>query len=166
MVRPYLITPLIAVIASVHALEDAKKFEPQFVPGAYIFEFEAGKDPSEFHRAAGKEGETRFKYDYELFKGVSVQLKGENAEERANQLASMPAIKNVWPVEVIRRPEYKVEWAASHYDGGSMEGSGSQSADKKIPYPPHVMTQIDKLHEKGITGKNIKIAVIDTGVSI
>lgn len=32
-------------------------------------------------------------------------------------------------------------------------------------FSPHVMVQADKLHAKGITGKGIKIAVIDTGVS-
>ncbi|KAK2616739.1 hypothetical protein QQS21_000351 [Conoideocrella luteorostrata] len=32
------------------------------------------------------------------------------------------------------------------------------------PYPPHVMTQVDKLRAKGITGKGVKIAVVDTGI--
>lgn len=32
-------------------------------------------------------------------------------------------------------------------------------------YPPHVMMQVDKLRSKGITGKGIKIGMIDTGVS-
>lgn len=31
-------------------------------------------------------------------------------------------------------------------------------------YPPHAMMQVDKLRSKGITGKGIKIAMIDTGV--
>ncbi|GJN68090.1 hypothetical protein PLICBS_002133 [Purpureocillium lilacinum] len=32
------------------------------------------------------------------------------------------------------------------------------------PFSPHVMTQVDKLHAKGITGKGVKVAILDTGV--
>jgi subtilisin family serine protease len=31
-------------------------------------------------------------------------------------------------------------------------------------YWPHVMTGVDKVHDKGITGKGVTIAVIDTGI--
>lgn len=33
-------------------------------------------------------------------------------------------------------------------------------------FTPHVMTQVDMLRADGITGKGVKIAVIDTGVSL
>lgn len=32
-------------------------------------------------------------------------------------------------------------------------------------YSTHIMTQVDKLRAKGITGKGARIAVIDSGVS-
>lgn len=32
-------------------------------------------------------------------------------------------------------------------------------------FTPHVMTQVDLLRADGITGKGVKIAVVDTGVS-
>lgn len=32
------------------------------------------------------------------------------------------------------------------------------------PYSPHVMTQVDRLHREGYTGKGIKIAILDTGI--
>lgn len=36
--------------------------------------------------------------------------------------------------------------------------------DEKIPFAPHVMTQIDQLHKAGYTGKGVRIGIIDTGV--
>jgi subtilisin family serine protease len=40
-----------------------------------------------------------------------------------------------------------------------------QCTNSTIGNGPHVMTQVDRLHAKGITGKGVKIAVIDSGVS-
>lgn len=82
-------------------------------------------------------------------------------------MAELPAVKNVWPVTLIDAPNPKVEWVA----GSTAPTLESRSAKKPpIPndssdFPTHQMTQIDKLRAKGYTGKGVRVAVIDTGVS-
>lgn len=49
--------------------------------------------------------------------------------------------------------------------GSDAQSQAQAQAQTPIPYPPYVMAQIDKLHDQGITGKGIKIALIGTGVS-
>jgi subtilisin family serine protease len=109
-------------------------------------------------------------FNHELFKGISIQLKDvDTAEDLADQLASLPAVKNIWPVKLYDRPEFEKKWTDQ-----------DQARDKAVPESlirkrqgestalgnaPHVMTQVDKLHARGITGEGITIAVIDTGVS-
>lgn len=107
------------------------------------------------------------KFDYKLFKGVSVQLKDlSNHEDKAQKMAQLPAVKNMWPVTLIQAPNPKVEWVA-----GTNSLPSIQSRDVYPPptddgnFPPHKMVQIDKLRAKGFTGKGVKVAVIDTGVS-
>jgi subtilisin family serine protease len=82
-------------------------------------------------------------------------------------MAQLPAVKNVWPVTLIDAPNPKVEWVA-----GSTAPTLESRAIKKPPipndssdFPTHQMTQIDKLRAKGYTGKGVRVAVIDTGVS-
>lgn len=106
-------------------------------------------------------------FDYKLFKGVSVQMNDvDKAEESIMRMASSSAVKNVWPVMLYSPASPVVDWS-SHADFKSpllhkRQSDGNETTDG---FAPHVMTQIDKLHAKGIKGKGIKIAVIDTGVS-
>lgn len=77
-------------------------------------------------------------------------------------LLSNPAIKNVWPKTIVSIPNTQVGRAGptspTHLVARDLQGNQT--------YSPHAMTQVDKLHEKGITGKGVKIAVVDCGVSI
>jgi subtilisin family serine protease len=87
-----------------------------------------------------------------------------NAEDRAMAIADTPAVKNVWPVEVYGIPEPIVEWVGT--EGLKPESTVSKRAnDTADTYSTHVMTQVDKMRAKGITGKGVHVAVIDTGVS-
>lgn len=117
--------------------------------------------------ASVDDANTRMNLDYKLFKGVSVQFDDiENAEDKAARIARLPAVKQIWPVQVYSIPKPKIEWI------GSPETEFSISKKKRAvndtntdTFSPHVMTQVDKLRAKGITGKGIKVAVVDTGVS-
>ncbi|KND86555.1 Minor extracellular protease vpr, partial [Tolypocladium ophioglossoides CBS 100239] len=136
------------------------------VPGAFIFELEDGHDPNTLYKAVQKEGTTRMTLDYELFKGVSVQLHDvEGADARVAQMAQLPAVKNVWPLQLYSMPNPRVEWIGTnperHSGGSSRRRAANASADV---FSPHVMTQVDRLRAEGVTGRGIKIAVIDTGI--
>ena len=113
-------------------------------------------------------GKVRMELDYKLFKGVSVIINDvDKAEDTVMRIAeSNSAVKNVWPLQTYSIPKPNVEWIgkpdieSSDLKKRQDEGNGTVG-----DFAPHVMTQIDKLHEKGIKGKGIQIAVIDTGVS-
>lgn len=105
------------------------------------------------------------KFDYKLFKGVSVQLKDlSNHEDKAQKMAQLPAVKNMWPVTLIQAPNPKVEWVAGTNSLPVIQSRDVSPTDPSN-FPPHKMVQIDKLRAKGYTGKGVKVAVIDTGVS-
>ncbi|KFG80029.1 subtilisin-like serine protease PR1C [Metarhizium anisopliae] len=166
MVGLSLVVSLVAAAASTLAADaQDEKVVKTIVPGAYIFELEAGHDPAAFEQTVGKDGTTRMKLDYELFKGVSVQLHDvDKAHEKAAKLADTPAVKAVYPVQLFNMPKPKVEWIAQ--DGTKAPGGllSSRADDAVDTFSPHVMTQVDKLRAKGITGKGVKIAVVDTGI--
>ncbi|OAQ62482.1 subtilisin [Pochonia chlamydosporia 170] len=177
MVRTSLVVSLVAVATSALAADvHGKNIVKTFVPGAYIFELEDGHDPDIVERSVGKHGTTRMKLDYDLFKGVSVQLHDiDKAHETAAKLADIPAVKAVFPVQLVAVPKPNVEWVARHTTDekkGLLSSRAAQTvyanqkfyANKTDAYSPHIMTQIDKLHAKGITGKGVKIAVVDTGI--
>lgn len=107
------------------------------------------------------------KLDYKLFKGVSVQLTDlDNAEDKAMKIASRPVVKNVWPLYTYSIPKPNVEWVgAPPKPKSAVEKRREKATNETEGFSPHVMTQVDKLHKKGVKGKGIRIAIIDTGVS-
>lgn len=118
----------------------------------------------------GSHGTTRMKLNFKHFKGVSVQLHDlKKAKDTVAQLASAPSIKNVWPIEIHDLPKVADGKVLTANDWNIKDGDRSQLSRRNIMnetdvWPPHIMTQVDKLRAKGITGKGIKLAIVDTGV--
>ncbi|PHH66184.1 hypothetical protein CDD81_247 [Ophiocordyceps australis] len=163
MVRPSL---LLALPASILASPARHAPSAEVVPGAYIVEVVQGQDASAVYGKVQRQGRTRMRFDYELFQGLSVQIDNvDEAHKQAAELAALPAVKNVWPVRLYDMPNPTVQWVGSGGRDGKLVardgGGGNASADG---FSPHVMTQVDRLRAKGITGKGVKIAVIDTGI--
>ncbi|KAI9152320.1 Alpha-L-arabinofuranosidase A [Paramyrothecium foliicola] len=183
MVRLNLILSLIAAVPVAVAKELTTGDNTDTVPGAYIIEFDDDQvihssnnqlDASQLRVQAATEYETRLELNYKLFNGVSIQLDIETAEKKAAQLASLPAVKNIWPVRVVPLPELIFEdnersnRSATAESRNRKRQGGSKSPEHSNVVvdanSPHTMTQVDKLHAKGITGHGIRIAVIDTGI--
>ncbi|KAG6027485.1 hypothetical protein E4U19_001981 [Claviceps sp. Clav32 group G5] len=166
MVRIYLVASLLAAAASSLAAGPRSKVAKSVrVPGAYIFELENDQDVSAFEQSITGDGETRMKLEFELFNGLSFQLHNiKTAKEKVAKYAAMPAVKAVHPVMLYDMPNPKVKWIAPK--GSTFEQSGLVPRAEGGPdtFSPHVMTQVDKLRAKGITGKGIKVAVVDTGI--
>lgn len=126
------------------------------------------QDSSSIMKAASvDDASTRMHFDYKLFKGVSVQFDDiESAEDKAARIAKLPAVKQIWPVKTYSIPKPKVEWIGSPETEYLVQKKKRAINDTNTDtFSPHVMTQVDKLRAKGVTGKGIKIAVVDTGVS-
>ncbi|KAG6107516.1 hypothetical protein E4U13_006917 [Claviceps humidiphila] len=156
MVRPTFITGLVA--AAYSAVAVANK-----LPGAYIVELEAGHDHAAVLDNINGEASTRMVLDYKLFRGLSFQFHDiQAAEKRSKEIAAMPAVKQMWPVRLVPRQSI---------DGALVVGTTQDSSVVKRndvllkdTFAPHMMTQVDRLRAKGITGKGVKVALIDGGI--
>lgn len=104
------------------------------------------------------------------YKAVSIVL--ENAS-KISDVASMDHVVKVYPVEMhfLRGIAPSSSDRPPQSEGPQLSAGKGQATRRALretdttAYSAHVMLQIDKLHRKGITGKGIKIALIDTGVS-
>ncbi|KAG6175606.1 hypothetical protein E4U27_006049 [Claviceps purpurea] len=166
MVRTYILASLLAVAASSLAADPESTLAKSVqVPGAYIFELEDGQDVSAFEKSMADDGKTRMKLDFELFNGLSFQLHDlKTDKEKLAKYAAMPAVKAVHPVIVYDIPKPKIEWIAPNGSTFQHSGLASRAEGGQDTFSPHVMTQVDILRAKGITGKGIKVAVIDSGI--
>ncbi|KAM0450192.1 hypothetical protein ACHAO4_006612 [Trichoderma viride] len=144
-----------------------------YVPGAYIIEYEQGheNEASLFGtlHTHGLPASKRMSLSYSLFKGASVQLDAVSLDPQAatTKIASLAPVKNVWPV--MRYQNLELGKFASTSGVKRNLGDFSQqvsrtAADSDTAYAPHVLTQVDKLHAEGYTGKGIRVGVIDSGV--
>ncbi|KAJ6439369.1 subtilisin-like serine protease PR1C [Purpureocillium lavendulum] len=157
-----------AILASLLAVATGALAERRFVPGAYIFEVEDGHDPAAVaQQVVGKHGTTRMKLNYKHFKGVSVQLHDlKGAKDTAASLASAPSIKRAWPIEIHDLPDDHPSKVFNLKDWNITDAKLTKRdvMNETDTWSTHVMTQVDKLRAKGVTGKGIKLAVVDTGV--
>jgi subtilisin family serine protease len=121
------------------------------------------QDTSTVYSKLDGDADTRMKLDFSLFKGVSIQFKDPlTADEKAANLNALPAVRAMYPVKTYSIPKPEVVWTAEagrDYIDLKRRQAGADT------FSTHVMTQVDKLRSEGFTGKGIKIAVIDTGVS-
>lgn len=102
---------------------------------------------------------------------MSIQLNDvKTAEEKAEKLAALPAVKHIWPVVKVPRPNPKIEWVATQGldELVKIAPSGKLNSRAKADQLTSAqrMGQIEKLRAKGFKGRGIKIAVVDTGVSL
>ncbi|UNI16507.1 hypothetical protein JDV02_002936 [Purpureocillium takamizusanense] len=149
------------------------------IPGAYIFEFIDGFDSLEFLRTFEKQCSLRMNLRYKLFNGASVQLDDlQHADEIAYRMAKSPGVKNMWPMRTYGAPGDRVDWVGTMDETSSsrqaerallarkagMGGGGFGNGSAVDDFSPHVMMQVDKLRAKGVTGKGVKVAIIDSGV--
>ncbi|KAM3557622.1 hypothetical protein MY1884_004418 [Beauveria asiatica] len=148
--------PVIASLAAVAASFQSFEAGRKVIPGAYIVEYEDGHNATSIAAALGARlDHVRVHFDFETFKGVSVQVDdGEAMGTTARSLfASSGAVKNMWPVYVYDRPSFT-----------ATEVVPSGRSIRADTFSPHVMMQVDQLRARGFDGKGVKLAVLDSGV--
>ncbi|TPX31179.1 hypothetical protein SmJEL517_g05433 [Synchytrium microbalum] len=99
-----------------------------------------------------------------LFNGFSVKLP-INATENADRIANAPMVRNVFPLMVYERPKIPVQAP----DDVSIQQQQQTQQESLAGLPPllsqvHDQTGVSTLHAKNITGRNIRIGIIDTGI--
>ncbi|KAF9875340.1 subtilisin-like protease [Colletotrichum karsti] len=158
MVRSSLLLPLLAAASAVQG----KTHSPKTVPGAFIVELEDGQDASDFYAEANVDAITRLNLTYSLFKGASIRFKNlDTADEKAAKLAQLPSVKAMYPVRTYRIPQPEIVWTGQQ---GRDYIDLRKRQEGNDTFSTHVMTGVDKLHADGVTGKGLKVAVIDTGI--
>ncbi|KAI1373384.1 subtilisin-like protein [Hypoxylon crocopeplum] len=163
MVRANILLPLLASAASFFSAEAKVAGETRHLPGSYIVEFEESQDSAEFFSHISSKANTRMNLDYKLFRGASIQFHDlKTAEQEAAKLGSLASVKQVWPNRVYSLPKDEVVWTGRSGGENYMKNVKRQLGNDT--FIPHVMTQVDKLRAKGITGKGVKIGIIDSGV--
>ncbi|KAL2148049.1 hypothetical protein VTI28DRAFT_105 [Corynascus sepedonium] len=158
MVRLDWATALLAFTAVARAVTP---HAPSLVPGAYIVEYEEDQDTSAFVNNLRGKASLRKDLRFKLFKGASIQFKDtKNADKMAMKVAQMPKIKAVYPVRRYSVPHHVV-----HSKGNAAaDVLAKRQSEDTDTFSTHVMTQVNKFRDAGITGKGVKVAVIDTGV--
>ncbi|KAK8079946.1 subtilisin-like serine protease [Apiospora hydei] len=150
--------------------------QSDWVPGAYIVELDPNESPDVFYarlaRDNGIEAEHRMHLaSSNLFHGASFQVRNASTHDHSDLLAAVKTkaqVKAVWPVRTVR---LNVGTPARH-DMPAPASSGARGVHQRRDaanetsdtFSPHLMTQIDKLHAKGITGKGFRIAIVDSGI--
>lgn len=138
----------------------------------YIAEFSSDDvTPSAFYAALEAEGlslQHRMDLTFRFFKGVSFSIDHSNSTstEKTSDVISKiqrnAAVGGVWPVRssTLQMPENQLP---SNTTSSPSRRSKRETKEEK-PFSPHVMTQIDRLHAEGFTGKGVQVAIIDSGV--
>jgi hypothetical protein len=99
----------------------------------------------------------------DIFKGASYQFNSTAlGTAPCVMLNSLPSVKSAWPIEVISPPTNTLHWTGPLPDNS--EHVLKRSITNATKNNPHIMTQVDRLHAEGITGKGIKVAIVDTAV--
>ncbi|KAK3381780.1 peptidase S8/S53 domain-containing protein [Podospora didyma] len=137
------------------------------IPQAYMVEFEDGYNIESFYddlEAQDVKFSPRLNITYSLFKGCSFELdKASSAESTTRQIGKMPMVKRFWPITSTRAFDPPSE-ADETITASSFQSFLARRQSTNDTYPPHRMTQVNRLQAAGITGKGIKVAVIDSGV--
>ncbi|KAI1416374.1 subtilisin-like protein [Hypoxylon sp. FL1857] len=137
------------------------------VPGAYIVELHDDHDVASFYsdlRASNLEVDPRLDLSHPLFNGCSFRLRdtSSNHANVAAKISDMSKVRKIWPVRQRRISSSVVSVTSDDkVDGLNLEKRGKHENDT---FSPHVMTQVDKLHAKSITGVDVRIGIVDTGV--
>lgn len=109
----------------------------------------------------------RRKLNFKLYHGVSFRFNDlENVNDQAAQVAAMADVKSIHPITVQSIPSAHELRSPSSGLAGQFVKRQSGSDDSPDVWSTHVMTQVNKLRDANITGSGIKIALVDSGVSL
>ncbi|PTB53598.1 hypothetical protein M431DRAFT_520571 [Trichoderma harzianum CBS 226.95] len=135
-----------------------------YIPNTYIVELEhapSTKAASLFSQRLGGRMKYHVRKEFnnaELFYGLSLTV--TDGITQRSDLLDITGVKNVWPVRLVPRPEAFVAAVPNPPSNNTIPHIRGNSDVNR----PLKMAGVDKLHERGIKGKGVKIGIIDTGV--
>lgn len=151
--------------AALVALAEAKQSSAS---RRFLFELDPGQSTETFFQHAEQHGKVQTRMPYRLFNGASITIDdSQSVDHVLKELSSLPGVKQYWPVQHNQGQKASTTAATNKKTKTKRDTEAkpiSQDSTKKVPYSPYVMTQIDRMHAAGFTGKGLKIALISTGV--
>lgn len=133
--------------------------------GVYILESDEAQLTALANTLQQRQGIIRHKYDSSVFRGLLFQMpNATRAEEFHAELQKKGIAKRAWPVTTSPEPAADGEQPVAQKKDERIRRAAKRE-DSKVPWT-HLMTTIDKLHEKGYLGNGVRIAVIDSGVGL
>lgn len=125
---------------------------------------------SEFHRQARSLADYSVRHEFKnpkYFYGLSVDAADVSA------LASLPEVKNIWPNRLHDRPRpYGAPVPAAAVETNAFSDVHVKRDNALLPHIVgssdinHAlkMTSVDEVHKLNITGKGVKIGIVDSGI--
>ncbi|KAF9099221.1 hypothetical protein BGX23_003456 [Mortierella sp. AD031] len=148
------ITAILSALAAA-TLVSAGKFhdysqlgDVQVVPNKFIIEYHEGITHNAARNALNaRKIDYKVRNQYDIFNGAAITI---NSKHDGRDLASLPGVKNVWPIRIHEIPK--------------LQKSTVKPTDP-LAASLHHMTGVDIVHRKlKLTGKGVKVGIIDTGI--
>ncbi|KAF9318986.1 hypothetical protein BG006_003069, partial [Podila minutissima] len=147
------ITAILSALAAA-SLVSAGRFiplaenKPNHISGAYIIEYEDGVDHAKANKFLNSHKvDYKVRGEFNVFNGASFDVKSGHSGE---DLAKIPGVKRVWPVEIISVGKPQV------IKGNPVDALLTSA---------HTMTGADYVQKTlKFTGKGVKVGIIDSGV--
>ncbi|WYZ40997.1 hypothetical protein EsH8_IV_001338 [Colletotrichum jinshuiense] len=84
----------------------------------------------------------------EIFHGASFDLLNHTAIS-LQEIETLPEVEKLWPISVVT----------------AVKPNASDIMSEPLPkWDPHTLTNVDKVHKLGHTGKGVIVAIVDTGI--
>jgi len=143
---------------------------------SYIVELSDGQDAASFYSqlaALGISATPRVNMTYALFTGCSFDLEGttfSGLRSVRGTVGDLSTVKHIWSNEkrTVDNPSAqgtlrkRVNSRAALDAHESLHTQRQQAANDT--WSTHVMAQVDRLRAQGITGKGVKVGIVDSGV--
>ncbi|KAI8601648.1 peptidase S8/S53 domain-containing protein, partial [Dissophora ornata] len=120
----------------------------RIIPGGYIIEYHDDIEHANAHTVFKSHNvDYEVRKVYTILNGAAISV---NSDHDGHAIAAIPGVKNVWPITLHSMPK--------------VQESGNKPTDPEV-VSDHHMTGVDIVHQKlKLTGKGIKVGVIDTGI--
>ncbi|KAG9322591.1 hypothetical protein KVV02_007904 [Mortierella alpina] len=137
-----------ATLVSAGTFHDFSKLDKvKTLPRGFIIEYHDNIKANEAHNALNsRKVDYKIRNEYNIFNGAAITV---NSKHDGKDIAKIPGVKNVWPIKLYSIPKLQKNTKQPDFAATSL----------------HRMTGVDVVHkEYKLTGKGIKVGVIDSGV--
>ncbi|KAL5601109.1 hypothetical protein BROUX41_005924 [Berkeleyomyces rouxiae] len=143
--------PLLLASAFTHAAVSSGSQNSSFGSSGYIIEFDHSNLKARDRLASVEGVEIVHQFDSHIFSGASIRSSSHNIDT----LRSVDGVVGVWKNNVLK----------THSVEAGSPRSYTPPADRvPIGKTWHVPTGVQELHGRGITGKGVKVAILDGGI--